>query len=418
MPYYESMNVLGFLKNAVQSGLNTLSGRVDQILARPRKPAFPLADRLLADAFRLGQLPSPAEQEKERAAFVAERLSALGLPYVVDGDGNILVHFHSPSEANISREPLLVFTRLVSERWNSLESLGRLELQYANGAGLADALGPAALLSLAEAYAEGRLAPERDLYLFFSALHFDDPEADTFRTLGSDSRYRPAAAIGVRGFMLGVLTSHSPGSYRAAMTVMEEEAQNADVNAVVSALTDMARHFQKTAEKYGPGLRLYLKHIEARSASYRTPTEGILELELESEDGEILETALENIKAVAETTAYKSVKGNFRVKAYVPPADPAVSAGLARIALEVMRGLKIKTEEEAKPDPASFLSTLGIPAISVGIASGREGLARDTVEVASIERGRQLLERIIMEAGKSGNDQNQEQDGTPGGQNG
>ncbi|MCL1813903.1 MAG: hypothetical protein FWG29_10355 [Treponema sp.] len=402
------MDVFGFVKNALQTGLNSLSGRVGQLLAKPKKPAFPLADRLLADAFRLEQIPSPTEQEKERASFVVERLSALNVPYVVDEDGNILASLHSLNETEISREPLLVFTRLVSERWNSLESLGKLELQYARGAGLADALGPAALLSVAETYAEGRLAPERDICLFFSAHHFDDPVADAFRIVTSGTRFRPVAAIGVRGFMLGFLTSHTLGSYRALLTVAEEEGQKAGANAVVNALVDITRHFQKAAEAFGSGLNLYFKRVEAQSSYHLTPAEGELELELESADGEILETALENIKAVAETTAYAAVKGSFKVIASIPPGDPELSKDLADKVLKEMKELKIDVAEEAKPDPASFLSAVGIPAVSVGIASGREGLSVDTVELASVEKGRLLLERIILQAGKmTGQDKTQ-----------
>ena len=394
------MDVFGFIKDTVQSGFNSLVGRVGQILAKPKKAAFPLADRLLADAFRLGQIPSPTEQEKDRAFFVAERLSALNVPYVVDDSGNILASLHSLNETEISRDPLLVFTRLVSERWNPLESLGKLEIQYAQGAGLADALGPAALLSVAEAYAEGRLAPERDIILFFSAHHFDDPVSDAFRIVTSGTRFRPVAAIGVSGFMLGFLTSHTLGSFRAQLTIGEEEGQMAGDNAIVGALVDMTRHFQKAADEFGPGLNLYFKRVEAQSSFYRTPVEAELELELESADGEILEAALENIKAVAETTAYDAVKGSFRLIASIPPGDPALGKELADMVLEEMRELKINTVEEAKPDPASFLSAVGIPAISVGIASGREGLNVDTVEISSLEKGRLLLAHIIMRAGK------------------
>ena len=394
------MGVLGFLKNSIQSGINTLFGRVNQFLARSRKPAFPLADRLLADAFRLGQIPSPTEHENERASFIAERLSILNIPYVVDEDGNILGSLHSLNETDISREPLLVFTRLVSERWNSLESLGKLELHYAQGAGFADALGPAALLSVAEAYAEGRLASERDICLFFSVQHLDDPVMDTFRIVTSPSSFNPSRAIGVRGFMLGEITRHTLGSYRAMMTLSEEEGQKADDNAVVSALCLLPRNFQKAVEAFGPEISLYFKRVEAQSSYSHTPTEGILEIELESDKKEILETAMENIKAVADTTANTLVKGSFRIIAFIPPGDPSLSEELAGIVIKEMKELKINVVEEAKPDPASFLSAAGIPALSIGIASGREGLSVDTVEIASIEKGRLLLERSIIQAGK------------------
>ena len=396
------MSILGFLKSAVQTGINTISGRVTDFLVRPRKAAFPLADRLLADAFRLGQLPSPTEREEARSSFVAERLEALGLPYRVDEKGSILASLHclrgDEEPGDISCEPLLVFSPLVSGRWNPLESLGKLELEYALGAGLADALGPAALLSLAEAYAEGRLSLGRDLFLFFSALHFDDPVGDAFLPFISDERWRPSAALGVRGFTLGSFARRLPGSFRVELTVAEEEGRSR-ANSVVGALTDTARHFQKAAESFGGDLHMYITRIEAKSAYSLTPQEGVLELELQSPGAEVLEAALESIKAVAETTAYENVRPSFRVLSSVPPGDPAVSEALAGTLLELMKELKIKSEEEAKPDPASFFSVQGIPAVSVGIASGREGLGHDTVEIASIEKGRQLLERLVLRAG-------------------
>lgn len=392
-------NLLTALKNALQQGFRTLSGSL--FLHRPRKSAFPLADRILADAFRLGQLPSPTEQEQVRAVFVAERLQALNLPHTVDGSGNILARLHSYKDimTDVTYEPLLVFTCLVSDRWNSLESLGRLELQYARGAGLADALGPAALLSLAEAYASGRLAPDRELLLFFSARHFDDPYSDSFSLFTGDPRYRPAAAIGVQGFMLGFLTSHTLGSYRVELGITEDEKQKGDSNAVVNALLDTAGRFRELVKSPGGALRLYCRRIEAQSSFSRTPLEGVLELDMESADKGALDGALETIRNLAENSVFPGVKKSFRVVSSIPPGDPSVSEGLTRTLSELMKELKIKAEEEAKPDPSSFLSALGIPALSVGIASGREGLNRDTVEIASIEKGRQLLERLVMVLG-------------------
>jgi hypothetical protein len=177
-------------------------------------------------------------------------------------------------------------------------------------------------------------------------------------------------------------------------------------NAVVNALVGMTRHFQKAADAFGSNLNLLFKRIEAQSSYNRTPAEGELELELESDDGEILEAALEGLKAVAETTAYTAIRGSFRLVASIPPGDPGLNEDLAEMVIKEMKELKIDVVEEAKPDPASFLSASGIPALSVGIASGREGLSVDTVEIVSVEKGRQLLERIIMQAGKNRTVQN------------
>jgi hypothetical protein len=63
--------------------------------------------------------------------------------------------------------------------------------------------------------------------------------------------------------------------------------------------------------------------------------------------------------------------------------------------MNIMKDLHIKIMEKEGADPASFLLNNGIPALSLGIAKGRVGLEHDEVDIASVEKGRQLLEDII-----------------------
>ncbi|MDR1929695.1 MAG: hypothetical protein LBQ44_03605 [Treponema sp.] len=406
------MDLLDALKNLFIRGIDTLSGRASDFLSRPKRSSAPLADRLLADAFRLGQIPSPTGREEERAGFVAERLRSLGLRYYVDEGGNISVILHPPPHSFERLEPVLLFTRLGSQRWNPLESLGKLDLQYAAGAGLADVLGPAALLSIAEGYAAGRYSWDRELLLYFSVLQFDDPGSDAFLSVTSRSGDRkPAAAIGIRGFSLGSLSSRSQGSYRVELSLsleegaeQEKEAPAGD-NAIVSALISLAGTFEALVYDGGKaaGMRAYIRRIEALTAYGRTPVEGALELDLESSDKALLDKALERVNAGAEKMNGGGLRCAARLVSGIPPGDPSLTEGLRKKLLEVMRELKIKPEEEAGADPASFLSSAGIPALSVGIARGREGLSRDKVEIASIEKGRLLLEKLIARlAGQGG----------------
>ncbi|MDR2181140.1 MAG: hypothetical protein LBN92_00510 [Treponema sp.] len=384
-------------RGILQRLLAALSGGISKLLGRPH--VFPLSDRLLADALRLCAIPSPTEHETERAMFIAERLGALSLPYTIDDEGNILTRAGAVLEEDIGAEPLLVFTRLGSERWNPLESLAHLDMEYARGAGLADVLGPAALLSVAEAYAEGRLVTGRDIMLFFSALSFDDPESDAFKTV-SAGKLRPAAAIGVQGFSLGALTSHSLGSCRAEIMVSEDSRPESE-NVLVNTLLQLASQVQVAAAACA--VPVYLNRIEAIGSRGHTPHEGALDVELETSDKNMLDAAIGRIKAITEsfeTPARRNegsggISAAFRILSSIPPGDPEPSAGLVQTLKVLMKELKIKAAENARPDPSSFLSTLGIPAISVGIASGREALNYDKVEIASIEKGRMLLERLI-----------------------
>jgi hypothetical protein len=213
------VNILSRLSTAIIKQINTLSGKASAALRREGSSS-PLADRLLADALRLAEIPSPTHQEEQRAAFILERLSNTGInnPHL-DGEGNILVRIlcGEPGGGG-DRPPLLLFSDMGSARWHPLESLSRLDEACARGAGLADILGCAALLSAAEALTDGRLSPSRDVWLLFAVRSLDDPSGRAFSGMGDLSDHI-SAAIGLRGLTLGSVIVHTRGIYRIRSTV-------------------------------------------------------------------------------------------------------------------------------------------------------------------------------------------------------
>jgi hypothetical protein len=387
------MGFFGAVKNRIFAGLGGL-------FRRPKKSLFPLADRLLADALLLGGIPSPAAREEERAAFVSERLRALAVPHTVDEGGNILVRLHG----NRSAEPLLLFAGLGSGRWNPQESLGHLDSQYARGAGLADALGPAALLSVAENYVQGTLVRERDVLLFFSASGFDDPAQDAFLAF-TGPKQRPFAALGLRGFALGSLYNPVLGSCRVEIKLSlkprkDGEAAPRSANLLTGALVNMASGYLNAPvpEEQAPSgkkLSVNIRRIEAQTSYGRFPEEGALELVLEGADKEELDRTLENIRLETERRGAGETSAVFSVLSNIPPSDPAFCAGLFAALKNAMKELRIKCTEETGAGPSSFLTNMGIPALSLGLAGGREGLEYDTVEIATVEKGRLLLEKCV-----------------------
>jgi hypothetical protein len=402
------VDFLNYIQNSILRGIKLLSGRASSALHQGRKSAAPLADRLLADALRLAEIPSPTHREEQRASFVLERLSALGMIPQVDDEGNILVRIHAPLV--IDEAPLLLFSDLGSSRWHPLESLSRLDAQHARGAGLADIMGTAALLSVAEAFSSGRLKSGRDILLLFAARSFDDPESNVFLHITENPLLHPFAAIGIRGFMLGTVMTHSQGTYRISVTVSldrkekETEGEGAEspktvagsADMVVDVLISAARRLSDITWDSKGITHSYIRRIEAGTGFGRIPTEGVLEIELESSDGTLLEMAMDTVKATAENAAQSpEIKIEVTVTSFIPVGDPAINAELSDTIRGIMKDLHIKVKEENGSDPSAFLSHHGIPALSLGIVQGREGLIHDTIDIASIEKGRQLIETII-----------------------
>jgi hypothetical protein len=389
-------------------GLDVLAGRAAGLLRTPGKPKSPLADRLLSDALRLAEIPSPTAKEEQRASFVLERLKALGLSPLVDEQGNILVRVHSADLENLP--PLLLFTNLGSDRWHPLNSLSRLDAERARGAGLADSLGTAALISVAEGVSCGRMEINREIILLFAAGSFDTGNGSFFLPVTGEDVNRPAAAIGVRGLTLGTLVNNRRGVYRIKIGFSLETASlgkdddgpgnagkpPAGSGPVVDTLLDTAHKLAGITWDIGGTTKLYIRHIEAETAFGHIPREGLLEIEIESSDGARLEMAMNTVKATVENAVSgPGLKKEAIITSFIPVGDVSVNDKLMRTVTGIMKDLRVKIQEEDGADIAAHLSAQGIPALSLGIALGREGMTRDTIEIDSIERGRVLLETLI-----------------------
>jgi acetylornithine deacetylase/succinyl-diaminopimelate desuccinylase-like protein len=411
-------------RKIIVRGINALAGKAAGFLYAPGKPKSPLADRLLADALRLAEIPSPTGKEEQRASFVLERLTALGLSPLVDEQGSILARVHSADLANLP--PLLLFTNLGSDRWHPLESLSRLDAEKAWGAGLADSLGTAALISAAEGIRAGRIETSREIILLFAAGSFDTGDGaggggGFFLPVTGEEVNRPAAAIGVRGLTLGTLVNNSRGIYRMKIGFSREagtpgkgdagegKPRKADApvpgsagkpsagsGPVVDTLLDTAHKLAGITWDTGGTTKLYIRRIVAETTFAHVPQEGLLEIEIESSDGARLEMAMNTVKATVENAASGTeLKKEVNITSFIPVGDVSVNDKLVQTVTGIMKDLRVKAQEEDGADIAAHLSAQGIPAVSLGIAGGREGLTRDTIEIDSIEQGRVLLETLI-----------------------
>jgi hypothetical protein len=383
-----------YIKKILLRGVNVLSGKAAKIFHHPHKSTTPLADRLLADALRITELPSPAPGEEPRAAFVMERLNHFNLVPVVTEPGSVMVRLHA--EQAVDETPTLLFTRLGSKRWHPTECLSRLDAENAVGAGLSDSMGAAALLSVAETYAAGDFKPGRDLLLLFTARSPEAPENDLSALLNNPVN-RPVMAIGVRGFSLGRII-HSTGSY--CLRIILSSGTDETSNRLATTLIDIARSLLGITWDGEGKTQLFIRRIEASTVYGLTPCEGIIEIELESVEGSLLELAKNVVNATAEKIAAAAqLKYESVLLSYIPPGAPEKSGGLFEKVRAIARDLRIKVSEENGADPAAFFTAEDIPAISVGIALGKEGALEDTIRIDSVEKGRRLLERLIIEAG-------------------
>jgi hypothetical protein len=363
-----------------------------------------LADRLLADAIRLAELPSPVLLEEPRAAFVLERLKSIGLMPAGNESGDILARLHSEDARD--EAPVLLFTDLGSKRWHPMESLARLDAENAVGAGLSDSLGTAAILSIVENCQNGGFQCERDLLLFFAAKSLDDPNI-SFGPILESPQDRPFAAIGVRGLSLDHII-HSVGSYRVRITVApniiadnaKADAAQLEPNKTAETLISIARTLLGIAWDAEGKTKMFIRRLEAITVYGLAPQEGVLELEIESSEAQLLEMAMNAVKAtVGKIGEQAKLKTDTILLSYIPAGKGEKSLELFEILRKLTNEQRIKITEENGADPASFFTACDIPALSMGIALGVEGAKRDVISIDSLEKGRFILERFIAETG-------------------
>ncbi len=391
------MGILQNMRNSVARMFRGLTSRATSVLKSIGRSPSPLSDRLLSDALRLAEIPSPTEHEEQRGAFVIKQLGELGLNPMVDETGTIVVRLTCQHPDHSA--PILLFADLSSNRWHPLESLSRLDATHAYGAGLADALGVAAMLSVAELVQSGQIVTRKDIVLLFTTGPLGDPSSSIASRLVEDSHNSPGAALGIRGISLGTIAPRPLGTYRIEVRLRTDadiQSPAAPPSSAVEVIVDLARALSGVTWDAEQKTTCEIRRVEAGTGFGRTPTEGIIDIELESSDGAVLELAMKAAIATAEAKGREAkAQTKVTIVGHVPVGDPAVGAGLIRLVLQALKDQRLRIIEDNSADPASSFSALGIPATSIAIASGHEGLCQDQIEIASIEKGRRLLVAII-----------------------
>ena len=353
----------------------------------------------------IAAIPSPSLKEELRAQFVLDRLALLNVEKSIDTYGNILVRLYSAKHA--SAGPLLFFTDLGTSRWHSVHSLSQLDATTARGAGLADVLGTASLLSLIEGIITGRIINNTDVMFLFSAHSFDDPKIDAFEYIVNNHNTHPSAALGVQGFSLGSIVTSLEGNYqleiKAVSPILADENEDPEKkkpvlqpdNLVIDALVEISRNLSSLTWDDDDTTHCYIRRIEGGTGFGAIPSEGVLDIEIDSGDANLLESALKLVESIVEKIRGESdLTFEIKVVSHIPAGVSSINDELTKQIVEIMKDLHIKVKEKSGSDPAAFLINNGIPSLSLGVSKGRVGLEHDVINIDSVEKGRQLLEQI------------------------
>ncbi len=361
----------------------------------PRSETGPFVSRLVSDAMLLNEIPSPTERESERTDFILQRLAEFGYSAcALDEYGNLSAVL--PAREH-TEEHVLLFADIRCEDYSPIESMARLEADRVRGRGIAEnSIAAAALLVLAEYLSRNEIQYNRNVVFLFTSFDPGERELQPLERFLMTWKDRVRVAAHLRGLDLGGIEERPLGTCKLSVAVRTGERTQAAKEPAASAIWVLA----SIASRLG-SIRwdtdnltfLNIARVEAGVGFGWRATEGVLELEVFSPTATALEMARSAVEATIGSIAKETgAIVDITVKAFLPPGDPLINAGLTAIVRTVHERLRIKSRPVSLPGYASFLNSLGIPAVTLGITSGAKSYTEEYIDIRPLESGfRQLL---------------------------
>jgi len=389
----------GPVKN-LPAGARRFIGHWTRRPAVRRHPVEQYIDRLTATAIQFNEIPSPTEKERQRTQFITRRLNEVGISDIdEDPEGNLSVQLPASSPSD---ESVLLFANIENHGYSPLNSLVKLAGKRAAGHGLGDnSLGGAALLVLAEYLQSNQLGFAKNVLLLFTPLQASGARFVALERFLERWRGGLPAALYVRGIHLGAVTAEPVGVCQLTVHVKTREQEvpaAAGAGSAVTVLADIASRLGGIRWDEQRSTSLNLARIEAGVAPGYFASEGVLELEVYSRAPGLLEMARGAVEATIRQVA-EQTKAAIQVdlNSLIPVGDAESNRPLAEVLRRVHRQLGIRARRVSTPDPAAVLNVHGVPALSVGLTTGRKSFQEEYIDLPPLETGfRQLL--LLLES--------------------
>ena len=362
---------------------------------RPPTDAGAYVSRILSDAILLNEIPSPTEHESSRTEFILQRLAELGYPSSQRDDlGNVtaVIPAHEATD-----EHVLLFAGLRCDDYSPLESVARLTPDRLEGRGIAESSVPSAsLLVLAEYLARNEIQYERNILFLFTAhdpADMDSPALDAFLERWKG---KVCCAAFLRGLGLGSVGDRPLGTCKISVGIRTEEHDligGAHAPSAISALADVASRLGGIHWDDENSTFLNIARIEAGVGFGWFASTGIMEIEVFSPDAAALEVAKNAVVATIKgATPESGAVVDVSLKAYLPPGNQGLNSALSGIVTNIHEKLRIKSRPALFPTAAALLTSRGIPAVTLGMATGRKSGGEEYIEISTLEPGfRQIL---------------------------
>ncbi len=355
---------------------------------------------LLANLVMVGEIPAPTWQEENRIRFLTDRFRECGLDQISTDELNNAVAVLPGTEGTSN---ILVGAHVDTVFTSAVDHTVRIDPKTASGPGVADnSLGLAAIASMPDLLSGLGVQLKSNLVLMGSTRSLGRGNLEGIRFFLENTTIDPIrAATLIEGVHLGRLSYNSLGALRAEIHCKIPEDYNWSefgASGAIAVLNDVITGIQRLPIPKRPRTSVVLGSINAGNAYNTVAMRGSLQLELRSEDTEMVSVIGQRISDIVEETASITQTSVWMEDiARRAPGGISFTHPLTRCARDVMERLEITPVVAPSSGELSALIDAGIPGITLGLTRGSNvHTIQEAIEIEPMFSGLTQLITILQ----------------------
>lgn len=370
-----------------------------QSLPSFQRAADELKETLLANLIMIGEVPAPTFGEAERVQFLRNRFTENGLQNCsTDEKGSGLGLL--PGQGN--GPSILLLAHADTVFGGEVDHTVRVLPETVMGPGLGDnSLGVAVLATLPTLLEKLDIRLSSDLLLMAVTRSLGRGDLEGVRFFLDNNRRPIRAAICIEGARLGRLSCQSIGMVRSEVTCSvpdEYDWTRFGASGAIIALNRLINKILEIPRPIRPRTSLILGSIRGGASFSTIATSTTLRFEVLSESADQVARFMREVESrLEEVVSETGAEICLKVLAHREPAEISFSHPLVTSSRQIMDALSLDAQMAPSTSELSVCIDHGIPAITLGIAHGRQrNKVDEELEIPSISSGLAQLLGIIL----------------------
>lgn len=358
-------------------------------------------DRLLDLAVAIQQVPAPTFYESKRAAFVRDRFLAEALADVeMDRIGNVYARL--PGKNAVS--PLIISAHLDTVFPAAVDLKIFREPGRICGPGIGDnSLGVAGLFGLVWEFRQRKMVPPVDLWLVANVCEEGLGDLLGIKAVVERFGRSPRAYLVLEGMALGQVFHRALGVRRYRLIVRTPGGHSWIDHGKPSAihvLTALATRVMEIPLPSNPRTTLNIGTISGGTSVNTIAAEAMLELDLRSEDGNVLASIGRQVEKLADGAQVDGVRVTAEVIGQRPAGELSSDHPLVASAQRCLLELGLEPHLNIGSTDANLPLSLGLPAVTIGLTTGRGGhTMQEYINTEPLGKGLEQVVRLIASLG-------------------